>query len=172
MGGVDIEKLKQEILQADNPVGCLRLQVVNTNPAEYLGFGEWVLWGKGKVPVGVDTDDTDFNTVEKEIGSKTVNIKHSHEYGISIPYYYGMAGGERVTSGVGAYDYEKNKYAGFVQGTEDEKVNTRINNSVQSSVKTVNADIAKSTGKTSSAGSTNINVIQPSITCYMFKRVK
>ena len=109
MGGVDIKKLKQEILQADNPVGCLRLQVVNTNPAEYLVFGEWVLLGKGKVPVGVDTDDTDFNTVEKEIGSKTVNIKHSHEYGISIPYYYGMAGGERVTSGVGVYDYEKNK---------------------------------------------------------------
>ena len=50
-------------------------------------------------------------------------------------------------------------------------IDTRINNSVQSSVKTVNADIAKSTGKTSSAGSTNINVIQPSITCYMFKRV-
>ena len=113
MGGGRHKKLKQEILQADNPVGCLRLQVANTNPAEYLGFGEWVLWGKGKVPVGVDTDDTDFNTVEKEIGSKTVNIKHSHEYGISIPYYYGMAGGERVTSGVGAYDYEKKQICRF-----------------------------------------------------------
>ena len=162
------------ILEKDKlkyPIGKIIMQTTNTNPSTYLGFGEWVLWGKGKVPVGVNTNDTDFNTVEKEVGSKTVNIKHSHEYGISIPYYYGMPGGERVTSGVGVYDYEKNKYAGFAQGSEDEKVDTRINNSVQSSVKTVNADIAKSTGKTSSAGSTNINVIQPSITCYMFKRV-
>ena len=81
-GGVDIKKLKQEILQADNPVGCLRLQVVNTNPAEYLGFGEWELWGKGKVPVGVDENDTDFNIVEKTGGEKehvlTINEMPSH----------------------------------------------------------------------------------------------
>lgn len=169
MGGVDIKKLKQEILQADNPVGCLRLQVVNTNPAEYLGFGEWVLWGKGKVPVGVDTDDTDFNTVEKEIGSKTKNIpNHNHNYKIGIPYYYAVAVGEKSTE-CGVYDYTKNKYVGF---SNDVQIDTIVNSSLSTSNKSTNVRIQKSEGKTSSAGSTNINVIQPSITCYMFKRVK
>ena len=39
----------------------------NTNPSTYLG-GTWVAWGAGKVPVGVDTTDTDFATVEKTGG--------------------------------------------------------------------------------------------------------
>ena len=41
------------------------METTNTNPATYLGFGTWISWGAGKVPVGVDTADTDFATVEK-----------------------------------------------------------------------------------------------------------
>ena len=97
MGGVDIKKLKQEILQADNPVGCLRLQIVNTNPAEYLGFGEWELWGKGKVPVGVDENDTDFDIVEKTGGEKehvlTINEMPTHNH-LFKRNFEGLSGGQ------------------------------------------------------------------------------
>lgn len=96
-GGVDIKKLKQEILQADNPVGCLRLQIVNTNPAEYLGFGEWELWGKGKVPVGVDENDTDFDIVEKTGGEKehvlTINEMPTHNH-LFERNFEGLSGGQ------------------------------------------------------------------------------
>lgn len=154
------------------PIGSLYFSINNVNPGTIIG-GVWEPWGSGRVPVGVNTSDGDFGTVEKEIGNKTVNLpNHNHSYGISIPYYYGMTGGERVASGVGVYDYEKNAYAGFTKGSESEKIDTKINNSVQTSSKTVNADINKSQGKTSSAGSSNINIIQPSITCYMWKRVE
>ena len=54
------------------------METTKTNPADYLGFGTWVLWGSGRVPVGVDKSDTSFNTVEKTGGSKTVNTLHSH----------------------------------------------------------------------------------------------
>ena len=36
--------------------------------------GTWVAWGAGRVPVGVDTSDSDFSTVQKTGGLKT----HKH----------------------------------------------------------------------------------------------
>lgn len=41
--------------------------------------GTWVKWGQGKVPVGVDTSDTDFDTVEETGGVKDAIIpSHDH----------------------------------------------------------------------------------------------
>ncbi|WP_304393456.1 phage baseplate protein [uncultured Clostridium sp.] len=67
-------------------VGCLIMDTKNINPSTYLGFGTWELWGNGKVPVGVDPNDTDFNTVEKIGGNKTHTLtvaempKHTHTF--------------------------------------------------------------------------------------------
>lgn len=52
------------------PVGSIYMSVNNTNPSTFFG-GTWVSWGAGRVPVGVDTNDTDFATVEKTGGEKT-----------------------------------------------------------------------------------------------------
>lgn len=52
-------------------VGKLIFDTENVNPVIYLGFGTWELWGQGRVPVGIDPDDEDFNTVEKTGGEKT-----------------------------------------------------------------------------------------------------
>ena len=51
------------------PVGSIYLSVNSTNPSQLFG-GTWEQWGKGRVPVGIDTTDSDFNTVEKTGGSK------------------------------------------------------------------------------------------------------
>lgn len=59
-------------------VGKLVFETSNTNPATYLGFGTWELWGAGRVPVGVDLNDIDFNEVEKTGGSKFLQ-KHTHK---------------------------------------------------------------------------------------------
>ena len=52
------------------PVGSIYMSVNNTNPSTFFG-GTWVSWGAGRVPVGIDTNDTDFATVEKTGGEKT-----------------------------------------------------------------------------------------------------
>lgn len=52
------------------PVGSIYMSVNNTNPSTFFG-GTWVSWGAGRVAVGVDTNDTDFATVEKTGGEKT-----------------------------------------------------------------------------------------------------
>ncbi len=53
------------------PVGAIYAAIVSTNPATLLGFGTWTAWGTGRVPVGIDTGQTEFNTVEKTGGEKT-----------------------------------------------------------------------------------------------------
>lgn len=51
------------------PVGSIYMAINAANPGLVFG-GTWVAWGTGRVPVGVDTSDTDFNTVEKTGGEK------------------------------------------------------------------------------------------------------
>ena len=54
------------------PVGSIYMNAsVGTNPSTLLGFGTWVSFGAGRVPVGIDSSDTDFDTVEETGGSKT-----------------------------------------------------------------------------------------------------
>lgn len=83
-----ITAMKVEILKEENPVGHIRFETTNANPATYLGFGTWVLWGAGRVPVGVDTTDDDFAEVEKTGGEKTHTLtieempKHKHVIGV------------------------------------------------------------------------------------------
>lgn len=58
------------------PIGSIYLSVVNTNPSRWFG-GTWEQIAKGRTLVGVDTSDTDFNTVKKTGGSKYIQ-KHKH----------------------------------------------------------------------------------------------
>lgn len=56
------------------PVGSIHVSVDSTNPATTLGYGTWAAFGTGRVLVGVDTGDTDFDTVMETGGSKTLTI--------------------------------------------------------------------------------------------------
>jgi hypothetical protein len=59
------------ILQAVYPVGSIYISVVATNPATLFGFGTWVAFATGRTIVGIDTGQTEFNTIEKTGGAKT-----------------------------------------------------------------------------------------------------
>ena len=65
------------------PVGAIYMSVSSTSPASLFG-GTWEAFGQGRVLVGVDTSDNEFNTVEKEGGAKTHTLtwgqmpSHSH----------------------------------------------------------------------------------------------
>jgi hypothetical protein len=62
------------------PVGSIYMNAaVSTNPATLLGFGTWAAFGAGKVPVGLNAADSDFNTVEETGGTKDAIIPtHTH----------------------------------------------------------------------------------------------
>lgn len=58
------------------PVGSIFISTVNTNPSTYFG-GTWEEFGTGRVLVGFDTSQTEFNTLLKTGGSKYTE-KHTH----------------------------------------------------------------------------------------------
>ena len=53
------------------PVGSIYTSIVSTNPATLLGVGTWAAFGAGKVMVGIDSGDTDYDTAEETGGAKT-----------------------------------------------------------------------------------------------------
>lgn len=54
------------------PIGAVFISVVSTNPSTLLGYGTWAAFGAGRVLVGLNAGDTDFDTAEKTGGAKTV----------------------------------------------------------------------------------------------------
>ena len=140
------------------PVGSIYMSVNSTNPSNLFG-GTWSSWGSGRVPVGVDTSNTSFDSVEKTGGSAT----HRHSWRIGMLWYYGEACGESITSGAGAYKYSTSAYDGWDRDISSKQ--TIVNNSTTGSYKTVTSD-----GKYSIGDTATTSTLQPYITCYMWKR--
>ena len=54
------------------PVGSIYINAaVATNPGTLLGFGTWAAFGAGRVMVGIDAAQTEFDTLEETGGAKT-----------------------------------------------------------------------------------------------------
>ena len=109
------------------PIGSIYMSVTNTNPSNSFG-GTWVLWGQGRVPIGVDTSQSEFNSVEKTGGAK-----------IST----------QINTGSSSYGFTTSSQSGYNDRTL-----------VGSS----------SYGSTHDEKSADISLLQPYITCYMWKR--
>ena len=177
-----VNALKIEMLKIENPVGHIRMETTNTNPATYLRFGTWVLWGAGRVPVGVNTSDSSFNTVEKTGGSKTANISHTHT--IASHNHGGNTGSTALTiNQIPAHTHDAWQTSGG--SAQSTKANALSGATAWDKTLRNVAKFAKSTGggqghihtisasgqqTTSSAGSTSLSLLQPYITCYMWKR--
>lgn len=75
-------------LEQSYPVGSIYQSTAPTNPATFMG-GVWERFGNGKVLVGVDETDADFNAANKQGGEKTHTLtidempSHSHRQFVS-----------------------------------------------------------------------------------------
>lgn len=71
------------------PVGSVFIAVVGTNPATLLGYGTWSAFGAGRMPVGFNSGDADFDTAEETGGAKTHMLVTSelpaHNHAITDP---------------------------------------------------------------------------------------
>lgn len=90
------------------PIGSIYINASDsTNPGTLLGFGTWASFGAGKVLLGVDTGDSDFNASGKTGGAKTHTLTTtempSHTHGLSsgsqLVAYVGSGGNIDHTSG-------------------------------------------------------------------------
>ena len=79
------------------PVGSIYMNATNaTNPGTLLGFGTWAAFGEGRVLIGIDSSDTDFDTAEETGGSKTHTLTESE-----IPSHRHQVGSQDSTAGNG-----------------------------------------------------------------------
>ena len=95
--GTLVDESIQDKLEDRYHVGSVIIDYTNTNPATYLGFGTWELCAVGKMFVGVNTNDSDFNTSGKTGGAKTVTLTTQnlppHSHGVTDPghsHYFGV----------------------------------------------------------------------------------
>ncbi len=81
------------------PIGSVFIAVVSTNPATLLGYGTWSAFAAGRVLVGVDSGDTDFDTSEETGGAKTVasagtnatENTHTHDYSTVLNHTHAVS---------------------------------------------------------------------------------
>lgn len=62
------------------PIGSIYINATNSaNPSTFFGFGTWVSFGSGRVPVGFDAADAKFNTASGTGGTAdAVVVSHTH----------------------------------------------------------------------------------------------
>lgn len=76
----------QSVLRRVYPVGSIYISTVSTNPANLFGFGTWTAFGAGRTIVGLDSGQTEFDTVEETGGEKTHTLttgeiaSHTHTF--------------------------------------------------------------------------------------------
>lgn len=82
---------------AAHPVNSIYISISSTNPASLFG-GTWVSFGAGRVLVGLDSGDSDFNQAEEMGGAKTHTLSiaempsHNHTYTYEYSRGVGSAG--------------------------------------------------------------------------------
>lgn len=167
------KELAAALLEMIYPVGSIKLTTVNQNPSTYLG-GTWVAWGAGRVPVGIDTSDIDFQTVEKKGGEKSHVLTNSempsHNHSKQIVFANGIKY-DNVDPNMGMVGK-----TGVKQTIEYETKITSTTNiqkenaSVSSSGSQTGNNIENYVGVQSDGGDQGHNNLQPYITCYMWKR--
>jgi len=64
------------------PIGSVFLSVVSTDPAVLLGGGVWTQIASGRMLVGQNGGDTDFDAAEEVGGAKTSSALLAHTHGI------------------------------------------------------------------------------------------
>lgn len=150
------------------PVGAIYMSTANVNPSTFITGTTWVAWGSGRVPVGVDTSDTSFNTVEKTGGEKTHVLlptempKHEHT-GTQLKGA-GVFSKKDPTAPTPSVQRERKKYVADFTASTIETV-TAYEQGSNEVTDTVQVDHGIALGDNAAH-----NNLQPYITCYMFKR--
>ena len=194
-----VQDLQQEINKKFYPVGSIYISTSSQNPESIYG-GKWESFGTGRTLIGVNTNDSKFDTVEKVGGTNSQNITlttaqlpvHTHTVtpkGTVSSKFTGQSvstnsAGEHAHSSnfpslIGHYAYggEPNLYGYVSDGNQNPSRTTNSGNHSHTvtSKGTVSSSFSGQSSTTSSVGSggaITIDKLQPYITVYMWKRIQ
>lgn len=161
----------KSLTSAIYPVGSIYMSVKSTNPSTYFG-GTWVAWGSGRVPVGINTSDTNFSTVEKTGGASTVTLTTSQ-----MPSHtHTFTGSSATTDSKGGHthtlNFTKTEWSGSSSSrvVVDSKDYTALTNSKTASAGAHTHTLTAKGSNASTGGGGSHTNLQPYIVCYMWKR--
>ena len=146
------------------PVGSIYMNAtVATNPATLLGFGTWTAFGAGRVPVGINSGDSDFDTIGETGGSKDVTVAaHTHTFSADT----NSQGAHQHTTGTGRSASTAGGTVGYFSGTHGGASGTAL-----STTDSQGAHVHAVSGTTGSTGdSATGKNLQPYIVVHMWKR--
>lgn len=110
--GISKAKLKTEVYESMYPVGSMYVNFTdNTNPATLLGFGTWQAV-EGRMVVGYDATQTEFNASEKTGGHKKLQA-HTHSLSASFTSNEESGNPNPAAIRVGA---NANRHSAVIQG--------------------------------------------------------
>lgn len=154
-----VQAVASSVREAMYPVGSIYTNASSsTSPATLLGFGTWSRFGQGRVLVGLDESDTDFDALGETGGAKTHSLteaempKHYHSLrGPNGPFTSGQQAGSTTSGGL---------YGG---GTPDD-------GTVAYSTESTGAGAASGSASRGTGDGNPHNNLQPYVTVYMWRR--
>ena len=168
--GMLLKEYIQQFTKTMYPVGSIYMSVTSTNPATYFG-GTWVAWGSGRVPVGINTSDSNFNTVEKTGGAATVTLTTSQ-----IPSHtHTFSGSSTTTSSAGSHTHNIGRDTDGGAGSSRYTVHSAGTSGADATSPTSSTGAHTHTltpkgSNSNTGGGGSHNNLQPYIVCYMWKR--
>lgn len=98
----EMEEQMKQVTLLMYPVGSVYESTDITNPREYFG-GTWEVFGAGRVTVGIDTGQTEFNQVRKTGGAKTQTLTRAQLPKITGKVEAGSGNSGTADGGYGAF---------------------------------------------------------------------
>lgn len=171
--------------QSSWPVGSIFTSVVNLNPATQLGYGVWAAFGAGRVLVGINSADTDFDVPEETGGTKTKTI--SAHAGTAVADHASHTHTTTATGTVSQPTFTGNAVAAASTATTPDLVTADTTAGGVSPVTTATGTVSQPafTGNAVTSGGpsatlshtmtqpnshADVSVVQPYIAVYFFKR--
>ena len=168
--GMLLKEYIQQFAKTMYPVGSIYMSTSSTNPSTYFG-GTWVAWGSGRVPVGINTSDSNFNTVEKTGGASAVTLTASQ-----MPSHtHTFTGSSTTTNSAGGHTHNIGRDTDGGAGSSRYTVHSAGTSGAQATSPTSSAGAhthsltPKGKNANTGGGGSHTN-LQPYIVCYMWKR--
>lgn len=157
--GVGSEKgLKELIGNFMYPIGSIYMSTSSESPSSLFG-GTWEPWGSGRVPVGIDSSDSNFNSVEKTGGSaNAILVSHNHR-----PKSYNATGSE-------SEEYLFSTHLNNTGSVVQRRVDGGATTDPYALTATAIGDLGQDSHTTTEGEDGTNKNLQPYITCYMWKR--
>lgn len=140
------------------PVGSVFISVVSTNPNTLLGYGTWEAFAPGRMLVGFDNTNPNFDAAEETGGNASITIAASNLPQLSVD----------ITDPGHVHVQNKNTATtGPLSGTTPD---ASTNTSAASGYSTASATTGITATANTGGANTAINILNPYITVFMWKR--